>query len=151
MESTFLISEQGCTVCNNQVLKTLGTLQGVFGAVIDSIDGCITVSHTGEVKREEISAKLFHFNRVIESDDVISQIDRAGFRQATLMEFLAFAIAYPDLQRKFSVSAFGSTWSDDSGCLCMPWISTVHDESIISPLKLKGEYSAYWRFLAVSK
>jgi len=77
MESTFLISEQGCTVCNNQVLKTLGTLQGVFGAVIDSIDGCITVSHTGEVKREEISAKLLSLGFPERQDQTVEDNEQA--------------------------------------------------------------------------
>jgi len=44
--------------CNNQVLKTLGTLQGVFGAEMDRIEGRIVVSHTDEVAREQIAETL---------------------------------------------------------------------------------------------
>jgi hypothetical protein len=44
--------------CNNEVLKTLGTLRGVFGAEMDRIDGRIVVNHTDEVSREEIAATL---------------------------------------------------------------------------------------------
>jgi copper chaperone CopZ len=44
--------------CNNEVLKQLGTLQGVFGAEIETIDGRITVNHTDEITRAEIAAKL---------------------------------------------------------------------------------------------
>jgi hypothetical protein len=44
--------------CNNQVLKTLGTLQGVFGAEMDNIEGRIVVSHTDEVTRFQLSEIL---------------------------------------------------------------------------------------------
>ena len=58
MESTFLISTSECITCNNQVLKTLGGLQGIFGAELNRIDGKIVVSHTDEVTRDTISKNL---------------------------------------------------------------------------------------------
>jgi len=58
MISTFLVSKTDCMTCNNQVLKSLGTLQGVFGAEVDRIDGNIVVSHTDEITREEIGRTL---------------------------------------------------------------------------------------------
>jgi len=39
MYSTFYVSKSQCMTCNNEVLKTLGTLRGVFGAEMDRIDG----------------------------------------------------------------------------------------------------------------
>lgn len=44
--------------CNNEVLKQLGTLQGVFGAEMDRIDGKIVVHHTDEVSKKAIADKL---------------------------------------------------------------------------------------------
>jgi hypothetical protein len=58
MESTFLISTSECITCNNQVLKILGGLQGIFGAELNRIDGKIVVSHTDEVTRDTISKTL---------------------------------------------------------------------------------------------
>jgi len=58
MYSTFLVSKTECMACNNQVLKTLGTLRGVFGAEMDRIEGKIEVSHTDEVTRNEIAEVL---------------------------------------------------------------------------------------------
>ncbi len=58
MYSSFSISKSECKTCNNQVLKTLGTLQGVFGAEMDRIEGKIIVSHTDEVSREKIAEVL---------------------------------------------------------------------------------------------
>lgn len=44
--------------CDNVVLKTLGTLRGVFGAEMDRIEGRIVVNHTDEVTREQIANTL---------------------------------------------------------------------------------------------
>lgn len=58
MYSTFYVSQSQCMTCNNEVLKTLGTLRGVFGAEMDRIDGRIVVNHTDEVSRDEIADTL---------------------------------------------------------------------------------------------
>ena len=58
MYSTFQVSKSQCMTCNNEVLKQLGTLRGVFGAEMDRIDGRIVVNHTDEISREEIGSKL---------------------------------------------------------------------------------------------
>jgi cation transport ATPase len=58
MISTFLVSKTDCMTCNNQVLKSLDTLKGVFGAEMDRIDGNIVVSHTDEITRKEIGRTL---------------------------------------------------------------------------------------------
>lgn len=58
MYSAFLVSTTECMSCNNQVLKLLGTLQGVFGAELDRIEGRIVVNHTDEVTRDKIAEML---------------------------------------------------------------------------------------------
>lgn len=58
MYSTFHISKSQCMSCNNEVLKQLGTLQGVFGAEMDRIDGKIVINHTDEISRNDISKQL---------------------------------------------------------------------------------------------
>ena len=58
MYSTFHVSKSQCMTCNNEVLKQLGLLQGIFGAEMDRIDGRIVVNHTDEITRGEISNKL---------------------------------------------------------------------------------------------
>ncbi len=59
MYSTFNVSKTECMTCTNKILKSLGSLQGVFGAEVDQIDGKITVSHTDEISRVEIAKLLF--------------------------------------------------------------------------------------------
>ena len=58
MYSTFYVSKSQCMTCDNKVLKTLGTLRGVFGAEMDRIEGMIVVNHTDEVTRDEIGSTL---------------------------------------------------------------------------------------------
>lgn len=58
MYSAFFISKTDCMTCTNKVLKSLGTLRGVFGAEIDQINGKIEVNHTDEISRDEISKML---------------------------------------------------------------------------------------------
>jgi len=73
MYSAFLVSKSECMTCNNQVLKTLGTLQGVFGAEMDRIEGRIVVSHSDEVTRKEIGAILLALGfqeREVEKDEI---------------------------------------------------------------------------------
>jgi copper chaperone CopZ len=58
MYSIFYVSKSECITCNNQILKSLGTMQGVFGAEMDRINGRIEVSHTDEVTRDQIGKIL---------------------------------------------------------------------------------------------
>ena len=58
MTTIFSVSKTECLSCNNQILKSLGNLQGVFGAEIDRSEGRVIVSHTDEVSCEQISSVL---------------------------------------------------------------------------------------------
>lgn len=57
-----------------------------------------------------VRAELFHFNRVMFSDQVLQELDRAGYRPATIEELLALGGQEPDLQRQFPIVALGSQW-----------------------------------------
>lgn len=58
MYSTFQVNDDECLTCNNEVLKKIGSLQGVFGAEIDRIRGEVLVTHTDEVSRDMIKKTL---------------------------------------------------------------------------------------------
>jgi hypothetical protein len=49
-----------------------------------------------------------HFDRPIESDEAIAEMDKLGYRPATHLEAYAFAKANPELQRQFWIVALGS-------------------------------------------
>lgn len=61
-------------------------------------------------KKITVSTKLFHFNRDISSEDVIFEMEKVGYRPATLPELLALGKTYPELQKDFRIVALGSIW-----------------------------------------
>ena len=70
MYSSFKIAKSECMICNNEVLKQLGTLQGVFGAEIDRSGGTVLVNHTDEINRMLIEQKLNELGwKVIETEN----------------------------------------------------------------------------------
>lgn len=75
MYSNFQVTKSGCMTCNNEVLKQIGLLQGVFGAEIDRIDGKIVVNHTDEVSRETIAMKLEELGWMETSEDQGEPVD----------------------------------------------------------------------------
>jgi hypothetical protein len=58
---------------------------------------------------------LVHFNREIESDEAIRELDKMGLRPAELSDGLAFGAKYPDVQREFPVVILGSVWQSPLG------------------------------------
>jgi len=77
----------------------------------------ITTKHFPSQRKgtAEIEIILVHFNRAIESDEAVRELDKQGLRPAELPELLAFGAKYPDVQREFPVIALGSVWQDPAG------------------------------------
>ena len=76
MYSTFIVSTSECMTCINKSLKSLGTLQGVFGAEIDNITGKVIVSHTDEISRTEIAEMLtsLGYHEIIREQELSKEI-----------------------------------------------------------------------------
>lgn len=51
---------------------------------------------------------LFHFNRNISSEDAIAEMDKVGYRPATMAELLVYGAKNPEMQRQFPIVALGS-------------------------------------------
>ena len=51
---------------------------------------------------------LFHFNKWMSTDAVLAELDKHGFRAATLPELLALGAYQPELQRQYLIVALGS-------------------------------------------
>jgi len=71
-------------------------------------------------KKITASTKLFHFDRRISSEDAISEMNKAGYRPATLAELLALGEAHPELQKEFPIVALGSVWRGEDGGHVVP-------------------------------
>ena len=84
----------------------------------------ITSEHfsSQETGMAEVAVELFHFSKDMETEGVLKEMEKKGYRPATLKELLAFGEKYPDLQRKFPIIAFGSVWQVPRGdrcCACL--------------------------------
>jgi len=100
------------TVDYTQTLK-----QMISAGKYDWASNDITTEHfpiQGKSQQEK-DIIIFHFNRTITSDDAIAEMDKAGFRPATIEELLALGAAQPELQEQFPIVAFGSVWRHSDG------------------------------------
>ncbi len=102
-------------------------------------------------KKAEVSANLFHFNRDISSEDAISEMDKTGYRPATLMELLVLGFLFPELQRQFSIVALGSVWHDADGYRLVPCLCAYGDGRELSLGWFDDGWGAPCRFLGVRK
>lgn len=66
MQSIFKIKSLPCAMCNNQALKQVGALRGVFGANIDRINNILTIEHTDEIDRDSIENMLMSLDFIEE-------------------------------------------------------------------------------------
>lgn len=73
--------------------------------------------------KEENDITLFHFNRSISSNDAIAEMDKAGFRSATIEELLALGASQPELQKQFPIVALGSVWPSPGGIRYVPCLA----------------------------
>lgn len=48
-------------------------------------------------KKMDVVAKLFYFNYITSSDQVVSKMEKAGYRPAILVELLALEKSYPEI------------------------------------------------------
>src|SRR3989344_4013195 len=98
----------------------------------------------------QVEAALFHFGRGISSEDVIKEMDQAGYRPAKTKELLAFGEHNPEVQRSFPVVELGYAavvrGSRHVLCLggCVSWRWLVLDW-------FDFDWRARCRFLAVRK
>lgn len=80
---------------------------GNYDRISDSItDKRFSSSTESGVK--EVEGAIYHFNKEIPSQTVIFQMERDGYRSATMKELLAFGEQNPELQRRFPIAALGS-------------------------------------------
>ncbi len=84
---------------------------------LDYVNEDITEKHFPINKRQngEVEMKIFHFNRAMESDEVIKEMEERGYRPAELPEGLAYAKVNPDEQRKYPIAILGSVWQGWDG------------------------------------
>lgn len=107
--------------------------------------------HDREGNKTELKVELVHFNRLIESDDAITELDKLGLRPVNSAELLTFGAAYPDVQREFPVVALGSPWVLPDGRRVDLFLEAFYGDRGLS-LSCGGmKWSECYRFAAVRK
>jgi len=100
------------------------------------------------IGRHEVSVVLFHFNRVISSEDAMSEMKRTGYRPARIEELLALGENYPDLQRQFPIIALRSFWRPQLGGRGVPALWRIGERDL-RLLWFESAWHSVFRFLAV--
>lgn len=57
----------------------------------------------------KVEGALFHFGKSMKSEAVITEMEKQGYRPATIAELLALGQTKPDLQREYPIVALGSS------------------------------------------
>jgi hypothetical protein len=89
----------------------------------DRVNSDITEKHFPVTPGDtDVVIELVHLNRDIFARDAFAELDRSGFRPATLPELLAFGAKYPEKQREFPIVALGSVWWCCIGDRYVPYV-----------------------------
>jgi len=119
----------------------------------ESFNNNITAEHfpvRGQGKQEKIIT-LFYFNRTMSRYEVRHEIEKRGFRPAEIQDLLGLGEKYPDLQKKFSIAAFGSVLEFSDGNFCYMFVPCLEPMRVLGLFPLKAAWNARWRFAVVPK
>ncbi|OIO06933.1 hypothetical protein COX68_03480 [Candidatus Falkowbacteria bacterium CG_4_10_14_0_2_um_filter_41_15] len=98
-----------------------------------------------------VSVRTCYFTGDVESDEAIKEINKKGYRLATLSELLAFGAAHSELQKQFSIVALGSVWERTEDSLFAPFLGLHEGGRAIRLHSLSKDWHLGWRFLVVPK
>lgn len=104
--------------------------QMISSGKYDWVNSDITEEHfpTGKAGgKAEFHLELLHFNKVMFSDQVLTEMKKRSLRPATLSELLAFGEKYPEEQRKYPIVALGSVWRHWGGRRRVPFLCSYAD------------------------
>ena len=95
----------------------------------------------------------------MESDVMIAEMDKRGYRPATIEELLALGESHPALQREFPIIALGSCWMIPHGAgSLVPGLWAIFGDRYLAVgwLESRLDYNSLrwddnYRFLAVRK
>jgi hypothetical protein len=105
-------------------------------------------SRHGQAKLEIV---LTRYEQRMTSEQVLSEMSRAGLRPAELPEFLAFGAQFPDMQRRFSIIGLGSVWQDRKGYKNVPCLYEASEARYLDLHWWNDGWYSYTRFAAVRK
>ncbi len=101
--------------------------------------------------KKEVTIGLVSFNRNMELNEILQELDRMGFRPAELPELLAFGTAYPEKQREFPIVALGSVWRYWFGHRRVAYLCSRSGRRILRLRYFVDRWNSDYRFAAVRK
>lgn len=99
----------------------------------------------------EVNIELIHFNKEMTTGQVLAELEKTGYRPATLKELLALGEKHPDPQREFPIIAPGSVWQDPNGCRHCPYLDGSGSEHRLVLHWIDCRWGSRCRFAAVRK
>jgi hypothetical protein len=94
-------------------------------------------------------AKLYHFDHEISSEDTVVEMDKQGFKPATLGDLLDFGVKNSEEQRKYPIIALGSIADVDGRSVA--YIRGSGSERRLCLDRFDNHWLEHCRFLAVRK
>ncbi|HOX96650.1 MAG TPA: hypothetical protein PLI45_04715 [Candidatus Woesebacteria bacterium] len=102
----------------------------------------------------QVEVFILDFDHVINSDDVIAEMNKWGLRPATLKELSALGASRPDLQLEYTILALGGpTSSKPDGIVFVPALGSNNDGNhrYLDYEGRHGDWTTDYRFAAVRK
>ncbi|MFA4942044.1 MAG: hypothetical protein WC564_00170 [Patescibacteria group bacterium] len=95
-----------------------------------------------------VKAKLFRFKEYTTNKEGVIKIMNAGYKPGTLAELLALAEAYPGLQKRFMIPAWGSQNQMSDQPFCCPFINMRENGRWLDSLVFNEDRADYYHLLA---
>lgn len=126
------------------VMKTLAQL--IKSKKLDCVDSDITEDNFPAPKEIRTDFKLFHFDRIISSEDAVKEMEKEGYNPANIYELLS----WEGWNGNDFVVALGSA-PDIDGDRYVPYLHGNNYERYLYLVRLSHGWSAYYSFLGVRK
>jgi len=134
--------------------------RGICSAIGEGAYDCVLnfeslTDHTTEKSgKDKIEVKLLCFRGLLTTEKILSKIDKKGYRPAEVFELLAFGAQHPELQRKFTIVALGTSAHQHrhSYTPCLTGSTTIRRlETLFNLEKEPCQWTDRYRFLVVKK
>lgn len=115
---------------------------------LDITNSHFPIQGSGQQEKEVV---LFHFNKVVSSEEAIVEMEKQGFCPAKIEDLLALGANQPELQKQFSIAALGSSWRRSGGALSVPLLGWCVVGRSLGLGWFVRDWDGRWRFAAVRK
>lgn len=104
---------------------------------------------TGGVGTKEIELQLLHFDSVLSSQEVFSELNKRCLRPAEPHELLALGASYPDLQLSYQIVTFGLVIKEKLNLHQAIYLNAITWQRRIILCDIAGQWRPTCRFAAV--